>query len=172
MLGQMRDATSVYGFSRGYRILATVSLGACVLSALVMVRRSGLPAVPVAGVAGFFLLFLYAWSRSAKRIPVMQIVEKGFVILDPALTLGLVEFSEIQELRIFATLENPMVALQLEHPDQVRRRAPTILRWLLKPVWLFRHYHVVVQLDHLNDQVAAIKSTALKAGIPVTSELI
>lgn len=117
-------------------------------------------------------LFLYAWARAARRTPVVVIEELGFSVVDPALPLGLVHFGEIEEVRIYATLANPVVAFRFHDPDTVRRRAPAAFRLALKGWWRLHHYHVVVQLDHLNDQVAAIQSTALRAGVPVTSELV
>jgi hypothetical protein len=46
------------------------------------------------------------------------------------------------------------------------------MRVLVKPIWRFRHYQIILQLDDLDDQVAAIKSVAVRVGIPVRSELL
>ena len=85
---------------------------------------------------------------------------------------GLIEFDEIEELRIYALLERPMIAFRLHHPDRLRRRGPAVLRAVSKMTWPLQHYQVVVELDAWNDQVAAIKSVAVKSGIPIRSELL
>lgn len=133
-------------------------------------RRSG--AVAAAGSIGFALLSVYAWTRSARRTPVMTIEEQGFCICDPAIALGLLPFEEIQEIRIYATLERPRVAFRLQDPHQLGGRAPLMVRAVLQPLWMVRRYQVVLELDRFNDQIMAIKTTAIKAGIPVVSELV
>jgi hypothetical protein len=102
----------------------------------------------------------------------MAIDETGFQLHDPTQPFGLIEFDEIEEIRIYALLEHPMVGFRLQDPDLIRRQGPAITRVAVKPVWAMRHYHIVLELDHLNDQVAAIKSVAVRAGIPIRSELI
>ncbi len=172
MLYTMRDEAAIYGFSRGHKTLAIVALFSAVVSFWIVYRTGRIVSVPLTGGIGFFALSIYAWTRGACRIVVLVIQEDGFEIRDPAMPLGLIKYTEIQELRIFATLEHPLVGFALHKPHEIRRRGPAVLRWLLKPVWTIRPYPIVVQLDGLNDQVMAIKSTALKAGIPVNSELV
>jgi hypothetical protein len=47
-----------------------------------------------------------------------------------------------------------------------------MIRLFAKPLWSLRHYPIVLQLDAWNDQVAAVKSVAVKAGVPIRSELL
>lgn len=168
----MNDEAAIYGFSRGYKTLALVALVSALISLWIVHRTGRIVSVPLAGAVGFFALSIYAWSRGSCRTVVLVIHEEGFDIRDPAMPMGLIKFSEIQEVRIFATLEHPLVGLALHKPQEIRRRGPAVLRWLLKPIWMVHTYPIVVQLDGLNDQVMAIKSTALKAGVPVNSELV
>ena len=149
-----------------------VSLVALLLSTanLMDPNRSG--PVPVAGVTGFAVLTTFAWVRSARRTAVMLIEEHGFCICDPAFAPGLLPYEQIEEIRIYATLERPMVAFRMHDPAFLRARTPVVMRIVLQPVWAFRRYQIVLELDRFNDQVAAIKSTAFKAGIPVVSELV
>lgn len=168
----MDDRTAIYGHSRGYRALAFLAIAACIVSMLGFSRNSGFSSVETIGLIGFSILFLYAWRRSVRRVVVMRIAEEGFVIEDPAQPFGLLGFEEIEEIRIYALLERPMVAFRLHDPDRLRRRGPALLRMLVKAVWPLRHYQVLIQLDSWDDQVGAVKSVAVKAGIPIRSELI
>ncbi|MCG8478161.1 MAG: hypothetical protein MI724_03625 [Spirochaetales bacterium] len=166
----MSQNTPIYGHSRGYRLLALFSVVAVAVS--VFAFDVGFDPVAIAGTIGFAALFLYSWRRSARRIVVLNIEDDGFAVLDPAQPLGLITFEEIEEIRIYALLEHPTIGFRLTDPDRIRRRGPAVLRVLNKPFWTIRHYQVVVQLDNLNDQVAAIRSTAARCGIPVRSELL
>ena len=166
----MSQRTPIYGHSRGYRLLALFSVAAVAVS--VIVFDVGYDPVAVAGAIGFAVLFFYSWRRAARRVVVLTIEDDGFTVLDPAQPLGLITFDEIEEIRIYALLEHPTIGFRLTDPDRIRRRGPAVLRVLNKPFWTARHYHVVVQLDNLNDQVAAIRSTAARAGIPIRSELL
>ena len=168
----MQEGTPIYGHSRGYRTLAIVALLALLLSLtnLSQPRRGNI--VAISGSIGFALLAAYAWSRSVRRTAVMTIEEQGFCICDPAIALGLLPFEEIQEIRIYATLAHPMVAFRLQDVEYLKKRTPLVMRVILQPLWAVRRYQVVLELDRFNDQIAAIKSTALKAGITVVSELV
>lgn len=168
----MSQPTPIYGRSRSYRFLALLALVALVVSFFRVIDASGGSPVGIAGIAGFSALFFYSWRRSVRRVPVMHIQESGFSVDDPAQPFGLIEFDEIEEIRIYALLEHPMVAFRLHHPDQLRRRGPALLRMITKPAWHLSHYQVVVELDAWDDQVAAVKSVAVKAGVPIRSELI
>lgn len=168
----MKEGTPIYGHSRGYRTLAMVSLLALLLSMTSLSEPRRASAVAVTGSVGFALLAVYAWSRSARRTAVMTIEDEGFCICDPAIALGLLPFEEIQEIRIYATLERPLVAFRLLDPRRLGKRTPLVMRIVLRPLWAVRRYQVVLELDRFNDQIMAIKTTALKAGIPVVSELV
>lgn len=168
----MDDGTTIYGYSRGYRFLALFSVFAIIVVGVLVTESRGIDPVSITGLVGFSVLFLYCWSRASRRVAVVSIEDEGFRILDPAIPLGIVEYDEIEELRIYAMLAQPTVALRLHDPETVRRRGPAVLRVLLRALWVFRHYQIVIQLDHLDDQVAAIKSVAATRGIPVRSELI
>lgn len=168
----MSDETVIYGHSRGYRVLAAFSALALVLSLSVLIRRPSHSLPTTIGVVGFGLLSVYAWRRCSRRIAILRITEDGFVLTDPAQHLGLVRYGEIEELRIYALHSLPTIGIQLTEPDRIRRRGPMIMRLVTKPIWRFRHYHIILELDGLNDQVAAIKSVAVRMGIPVRSELL
>lgn len=168
----MHDGTRIHGYSRGYRFLALFSVFGILITGVLVTESRGINPVTLSGLIGFSVLFMYCWSRASRRIVVLEIEDEGFRVLDPAIPLGLVDYNEIEEIRIYALLAQPTVAYRLHNPETVRRRAPAMLRVLLHLFWLFRHYEIVVQLDHLDDQVAAIKSIAGKHGIPVRSELV
>ncbi|MEX2442553.1 MAG: hypothetical protein WD492_03030 [Alkalispirochaeta sp.] len=168
----MSQHTPIYGHSRGYRALALFSIGVAAILVLGIQRGSGIGTVRFGGVLGFTALFFYAWRRFAQRVEVLRIEDKGFSVQDPAQPLGLIEFDEIEEIRIYALLERPTVAFRLQDPDSVRQRTPAIYRIGTNLLWPLRHYQVVVELDEWNDEVAAVKSVAVKAGIPIRSELI
>lgn len=168
----MNDETVIYGHSRGYRVLAAFSALALTLSLSVVVGYSGANPVAAIGTVGFGFLTVYAWRRCTRRIEVMRITDNGFRLTDPALTLGLIRYEEIEELRIYALHSVPTVGIRLAEPDHIRRRGPAIMRLFTKPIWKIRHYQVILELDGLNDQIAAIKSVAVKMGIPVRSELL
>ena len=168
----MDHGTTIYGYSRGYRFLALFSVFAIVITGVLVTESPGIDPIALTGLISFSGLFLYSWSRASRRVAVMRIEEIGFDILDPALLLGSIAFEEIEEIRIYAMLAQPTIAFRLHDPDTVRRRGPTVLRALLKVPWRIRHYQLVIQLDHLDDQVAAIKSVAARHGIPIRSELI
>lgn len=164
--------TPIYGHSRGYRTLAWVVSAALAVSAYVMVRSPGFSPVASAGAVGFGILALHAWNRAQRRLVVLVIENEGFSVHDPAIMVGLCRFEEIAEIRIWALSARPLVAFRFHEPDRVRRRAPALLRMAGKPFWHLRHYHIVLELDRLDDQVAAIKSTAARTGIPLRSELL
>ncbi len=169
---KMKDGTTIYGYSRGYRFLSLFSVFAIVIVGILLTRSPGIDPVAVSGLVGFSVLFFYSWSRASRRVAVIKIEENGLDILDPAIPLGIVRYEEIEEVRIYATLAQPTVAFRLHDPEQVRRRGPMLLRGFLFLLWLIHHYQIAIQLDHLDDQVAAIKSVAARHGIPVRSELI
>lgn len=168
----MGSRTPVYGHSRGYRMLATV----CVLAVLVFVAyatHASRPVVPIVGGVLFSAIGLAAGVGSVRRVPVMLIEAEGFAIVDPAIPIGIVRYDEVESIRIYATLAQPVVALRLKDASAVRRRSPVVLRFVLAPVWAPRHYQIVLQLsDGIDDQVSAITSVALRHRIPVTSELV
>ncbi len=168
----MRESTPIYGHSRGYRTLAMVALLALILSVtnLADPHRDG--TVALVGTVAFAVLAVYAWSRAVRRTVVMTIEDEGFCVCDPAIAPGLLRYEEIQEIRIYATLERPMVAFRVYNQRTLKRHTPLVMRLVLQPLWTVRRYQVILELDRFNDQVAAIKSTALKAGIPVVSELV
>ena len=168
----MRDGTPIYGHSRGYRALTIVALLAFILSVANMLEPRDTGGVPVAGAVGFGVLLVFAWSRASRRTVVLTIEEEGFCVCDPAISLGVLAFEEIAAIRIYATLERPMVGFAIQDPARLRRRMPIVMRLVLVPVWWTRRYQVIIELDRFNDQVAAIQSTALRAGIPVISELV
>lgn len=168
----MNDETVIYGHSRGYRVLAAFSALALTLSFSAVVGYSGGNPVAIAGTVGFGYLTVYAWRRCSRRIEVMRITDVGFNVTDPAQPLGLIRYEEIEELRIYALHSVPTVGIRLTEPDHIRRRGPAIMRLITKPIWMLRHYQVILELDGLNDQVAAIKSVAVKMGIPIRSELL
>jgi hypothetical protein len=168
----MSQHTPIYGHSRGYRTLAILAMVAVIFSFLDFRSGYGISAIGLIGLVGFSALFFYAWFRSTRRVVVLTIEETGFAVEDPAQTFGLIEFEEIEEIRIYALLEHPMIAFRLHHPDQVRRRGPAVMRVVVKAFWPLQHYQIVVQLDEWNDQVAAIKSVAVRSGIPIRSELL
>ncbi len=168
----MSQYTPIYGYSRGYRALAFFSIAVTAVLVLGIQRGVGIGPVRLAGIVGFTSLFFYAWYRFSQRREVLRIEEAGFSVQDPAQPLGLIEFDEIEEIRIYALLERPTVAFRLQDADFVRRRGPAMLRWGTKYLWGMRTYHITVELDEWNDQVAAIKSVAVKAGIPIRSELL
>jgi hypothetical protein len=168
----MSDGTRIYGHSRGYRALTIVALVAFILSVTNLLEPREPGGVPIAGALGFGLLLVFSWSRASRRTVVLTIEEDGFCVCDPAIALGVLAFDEIAAIRIYATLERPMVGFAIQDPTLLRRRMPIVMRLLLVPLWWTRRYQVVVELDRFNDQIAAIKSTALKAGIPVISELV
>lgn len=168
----MCNGTAMYGHSRGYRTLAVVAFLALVLSVTTILAPR--PPGPVAylGAAGFLVLLLFACFRAVQRTVVMTIEAEGFCFCDPAISLGLVDFDQIEEIRIYATLARPVVAFRLLDPGLLRRRLPLTMRTVLGLIWRTRRYQVVTELDRFNDQVAAVRSTAIKAGIPVVSELV
>lgn len=168
----MNDGTTIYGYSRGYRFLALFSVLAILITGILVTESRGVDPVALSGLMGFSVLFLYCWSRASRRVEVMRIEDEGLCILDPAIPLGHIGYDEIEELRIYAMLAQPTIAFRLNNPEEVCRRGPAMLRVLLYFFSHFRHYQIVIQLDHLDDQVAAIKSVAAKHGIPVRSELI
>ncbi|HKK49901.1 MAG TPA: hypothetical protein VJ932_12455 [Alkalispirochaeta sp.] len=168
----MSHHTPIYGHSRGYRALAFFSIAVAAVLVLGVQRGIGIGPVRIAGVLGFTGLFFYAWRRFSQRHEVLRIEENGFSVQDPAQPIGLIEFDEIEEMRIYALRERPTVAFRLHDADSVRRRGPALLRCGAKYLWQLRTYQVVVELDAWNDQVAAVKSVAVKAGIPIRSELI
>ncbi len=168
----MSSNTPIYGHSRGYRVLAVFAMVATVVSLLDLARAMGPRIVGVAGAIGFAAIFVYSWRRAVRRVVVLHIQESGFSVDDPAQPFGLIEFDEIEELRIYALMERPVVAFRLHHPDHLRRRGPVLIRAMAKVSWPWRQYHIVVQLDAWNDQVASIKSVAVKAGVPIRSELL
>ncbi|MFP4151666.1 MAG: hypothetical protein ACLFR8_02705 [Alkalispirochaeta sp.] len=168
----MSFKTVIYGHSRGYRTLALFSSVALVLSASLFLGRTPVNAVAAAGTVGFGVLSAYAWRRGLRTIDVLHIAEDGFILTDPAQAFGLIRYEEIEELRIYALHENPMIGIRLAEPDHIRRRGPAITRVLIKPVWRLRHYQIVTEISELNDQVAAIRSVAVRMGIPVRSELL
>jgi len=168
----MHDGTRIYGYSRGYRFLALFSVFGIVITGILVTESRGIDPVALTGLIGFSALFLYCWSRASRRVVVLSIEADGIRVMDPAIPLGLVRYDEIEEIRIYAMLAQPTVAFRLHDSETVRRRSPTMVRILLHVFWHLRHYHIVIQLDHLDDQVAAIKSVAAKQGIPVRSELI
>lgn len=168
----MRESTPIYGRSRGYRSLAIIALLALILSVTNLTDPLRTGPVPIAGTIGFALLATYAWVRTIRRTIIMKIEDRGFSICDPACALGLLPYEEIEEIRIYATLERPMVGFRVHDSAFILRRTPAVMRVLLLPAWTFRRYQVVLELDCFNDQIIAIKSTALKAGIPVVSELV
>ena len=164
--------TAIYGHSRGYRILTVLSLAALTLSLVTFLNRPGFNPVAAVAIPAFALLTVHSLRRAVHRIAVLHITDTGFVFTDPAQTFGLVEFDEIEELRIYALPEKPLVGVRFVEPDHIRRRGPVVMRVLVKPIWRFRHYQIILQLDDLDDQVAAIKSVAVRVGIPVRSELL
>jgi hypothetical protein len=168
----MGSGTTIYGYSRGYRFLVILSVVAIMITGVLVTESRGIDPIALAGLIGFSALFLYSWNRASRRVAVATIGEDGFSIKDPALLIGSIAFEEIEEIRIYAMRAHPTVAFRLHTPDLVRRRAPTLVRVTLRPVWLVRHYQIVLQLDNLDDQIAAIKSVAAKHGIPIRSELI
>ncbi|MFW5694115.1 MAG: hypothetical protein ACOCYB_03025 [Alkalispirochaeta sp.] len=168
----MSQHTPIYGHSRGYRALALFSIAIAGMLVFGVQRTVGIGTVRLAGVLGFTGLFFYAWRRFAQRSEVLRIEDSGFSVEDPAQPFGLIEFDEIEEIRIYALLERPTVAFRLYDPNAVRRRGPATLRIGASILWHMRTYQIVVELDEWNDQVAAIKSVAVKAGIPIRSELI
>ncbi len=164
--------TVIYGHSRGYRLLAMLSVIALFISLTLTVNRPGVNWVSAAGVLGFAFLSWYSLQRSLRRIEVLRILDDGFSITDPAQPFGNVGFDGIEEVRIFALHAKPRVGFRLSDPDQIRRQGPVMTRIVVKPLWRIRQYQIVVELDELNDQVGAIKSVAVRAGIPVRSELL
>ena len=168
----MSADTVIYGHSRGYRVLAVFAIGAFAVTTSLAVKNPGVNAVAVTGALGFGILAWYAWHRSSRRIDIMHITDDGFFLTDPAQPLGLIRYEEIEELRIHALHSHPIIGFRLVEPDRIRRRGPAMMRVFVKPLWRLRLYQVVVELDGLNDQVAAIKSVAVRTGIPVRSELL
>lgn len=168
----MSPPTPIYGHSRGYRALALLAMVGIVVSLVDVATGAGVRVVGITGLTGFSVLFFYAWRKSSRRVVVLRIQEEGFSIDDPAQPFGVIPFHEIEEIRIYALLEYPMVAFRLHNPDHLRRRGPVLLRMISKPMWHLSHYQIVVQLDAWNDQVASIKSVATRTGIPVRSELV
>lgn len=168
----MSQHTPIYGHSGGYRALSLFAVGATAILILGLQRGAPIGAVRLGGILGFAALSLYAWQRFSRRTEVLRIMDNGFAIQDPAQPLGLIEFDEIAEIRIYALLERPRIAFQLHTPHSVRCRAPVIFRLATLFIWQMRHYQVVVELDEWNDQLVAIKSVAVRAGIPIRSELI
>lgn len=153
-------------------MLSAVALAGALLSITTLVNSSR-PLLPYGGAAvAFSVLFLFSWYQAARRSVVMTIREDGFALCDPAVALGMLRFEEIQEIRIYATLDRPKVAFQVREPRTLRCREPWLLRLALFPLWTLRRYQIVLELDRFNDQIMAIKTTALKAGIPVVSELV
>jgi len=168
----MSTRTVIYGHSRGYRTLALFASVALILSVSVLVGRTPINIVAAAGAVGFGVLSAYAWPRSVRTIDVLHIAEEGFVLTDPAQAFGLIRYEEIEEVRIYALHQNPMIGIRLVEPDHIRRRGPAITRVLIKPLWRVRHYQIITEISELNDQVAAIRSVAVRMGIPVRSELL
>jgi hypothetical protein len=168
----MSADTVIYGHSRGYRVLAVFAFGACAISLSAAFKNPGVNIVALVGAVAFGILTWYAWRRSTLRTDILHITDDGFLLTDPAQTLGLIRYDEIEELRIHALHSHPIVGYRLLEPDHIRRRGPAIMRVIVKPIWRLRHDQVVVELDGLNDQVAAIKSVAVRTGIPVRSELL
>ena len=164
--------TVIYGHSRGYRFLALISVLAFLISLTLTVNRPGINWVAAAGVLGFAVLTTYSLHRSVRRIEVMRITEDGFSITDPAQAFGNISYDGIGEIRIFALQAKPRVGFCLIDPDRIRRQGPAITRVVVIPLWKLRQYQIVVELDELNDQIGAIKSVAVRTGIPVRSELL
>jgi len=167
----MSDKTPVYGFSRGYHSLTIMSFLALVISLSITVRTVPVHPVPLVGTIGFATLFAYSWSKGRRRHVLIQICEDGFEFVDPAIAVGLVHWEEIEEVRIYATLQRPMVAFSMHDPRHVRRRLPLLIQPFSGAIWGMRKYQFTLQLDNLDDQVAAISSVAARHGIVVVSEL-
>ncbi|WP_157703072.1 hypothetical protein [Alkalispirochaeta alkalica] len=168
----MEEGTPIYGHSRGYRMLSAVALAGALLSIATVVNSSRPPLLFGTVALAFGALFFFSWYQAARRSVVMTIGDEGFALCDPAVALGLLRFEDIQEIRIYATLDRPRVAFQIREPGALRCREPLLLRLALCPVWAVRRYQIVLELDRFNDQIMAVKTTALKAGIPVVSELV
>ncbi len=169
---RMGADTVIYGHSRGYRLLAMLSFIALFVSLSILLNKPGFNAIAWAGTVGFAVLTWYAFLRSQRRIAILYIRDDGFLLIDPAQALGIIQYDEIEELRIYALHARPQIGFRLLDPDCVRRRGPAMMRLFIKPIWKYRQYHIIVELDQLNDQVAAIKSVAVRMGIPVRSELL
>lgn len=168
----MNPETPIYGHSRGYRFLAGWVVIGLLVSLRALTGGRGMSPVALGGTIGFAALSWHALVRAFRRVAVLRIDEDGLAVTDPALNLGVIAWEEIAVIRIHATLLEPTVALRLNHPDIIRRRAPAAVRLLLKPLWALSHFQVTVQLENLDDQVAALKSAAVSHGVPVISELI
>ena len=168
----MSANTAIYGHSRGYRLLGWLSFLAFLFSFTLTVNKPGINGITAAGTLGFAILSWYALRRGSRRTEVMRITDGGFAITDPAQSFGTIRYEEIEELRIYALRTHPTIGFRLAEPDRIRRRGPAVLRVMIKPIWKFRHYQIVLELDQFNDQVAAIKSVAVRAGIPIRTELL
>ncbi|MFW5827899.1 MAG: hypothetical protein ACOCU4_07400, partial [Alkalispirochaeta sp.] len=105
----MGQHTPIYGYSRGYRALAFFSIAVTAVLVVGIQGGTGIGPVRLAGIFGFTILFFYAWYRFSQRREVLRIEENGFSVQDPAQPFGLIEFDEIEEIRIYALLERPTV---------------------------------------------------------------
>lgn len=168
----MSDKTPVYGYSRGYLSLTVISFTAAVVSLSIALRSEPPSIVALAGTIGFFALFIYSWSKGRRRHVLLNICTDGFEFVDPAIAAGLVTWEEISEVRIYATLERPIVAFSLHDPRAIGRRLPYLNRYVTGILWGMHHHQFSIQLDNLDDQVGAISSVATKHGVVVVSELV
>ena len=160
----MSSRTPIYGHSRGYPYLAALASLAVAVLVVHYHQHARVTTALVLGLACFVLLFVYSVWRAHQRIPVLEIREEGFFVCDPAQPYGIIHYEEIEEVRIYATLARPRIGVRLSAPPRVRRRGPISFRLFAKAVWPWQRYHIVIQLDEWNDQVASIKSVCAKAG--------
>lgn len=162
----------LYGHSRGYRVPAGICASASFMFAVLAIDPGRTSWLPAAAAILCGILFGAAWSRATKTVAVLKIEHDGLVVCDPALPLGLIEWDNISEIRVYATQARPVVAIGLTDRNVVRRAGPCLLRIALKPIWALRRYPVALQLADIDDQIAALRSVALQRGIPFVSELV
>ena len=162
----------LYGHSRGYRVLAGICALASIIFAILAIDPGRTPWLPGGAAILFGVLFAGVWARAAKTVAVLRIEHDGLFVCDPALPLGLIGWDNISEIRVYAAQAHPIVGLGLTDRNVVRRAGPSLLRVALKPIWAFHRYPVALQLANVDDQIAALRSVALRHGIPFVSELV
>jgi hypothetical protein len=168
----MNGPVVMYGYSRGYRILAVLSgLVLLTLAATLVKAPFSATAVTIVGLLAFGVLFVHAVQRGLGRSVVLTMSVDGFELHDPALPQVLLRWEMLEEIRIYATLRHPRVGFGLVDTDPFFRGVPFLYRPVFHLGRQFQQYPVVIQLDDTEHQISAIQSAAQRHRVPVRTEL-